>query len=102
GEAIESIGHRLTGSTNGAKAEQYVFDLFKSYGFANVSFQPFTVNGWARELLDLQVGVSGQLEPLKAVALASTPATAQVQGELVVMGNGLESDYAANPEKAAG
>lgn len=102
GEAIESIGHRLTGSTNGAKAEQYVFDLFKSYGFANVSFQPFTVNGWARELLDLQVGVSGQLEPLKAVALASTPATAQVQGELVDMGNGLASDYAANPEKAAG
>src|SRR5690606_28363869 len=69
GESIENIGHRLTGSLNGAKAEQYVFDLFKSYGFTDVSFQPFSVNGWARESLDLQAGPPGQLSPLKAVAL---------------------------------
>src|SRR5690606_30442209 len=102
GESIETVGHRLTGSPNGAKAEQHVFDLLKSYGFSDVSFQPFAVNGWARESLDLQVGVSGQLKPVKAVALASTPTTAQARGELVDMGNGLASDYAANPEKVAG
>src|SRR5690606_16794265 len=82
--------------------EQHVFDLLKSYGFSDVSFQPFAVNGWARESLDLQVGVSGQLKPVKAAALASTPTTAQARGELVDMGNGLASDYAANPEKVAG
>lgn len=38
----ETIGHRLTGSANGAKAEQYAFDLLKSYG-CEVKFQPFEV-----------------------------------------------------------
>ena len=33
--ASETIGHRLTGSPNGNKAEQYAFDLLKSYGFTN-------------------------------------------------------------------
>ncbi len=102
GESIEQIGHRLTGSPNGSKAEQYTFDLFRSYGFEDVRFQPFQVNGWIREHLDLHVGKPGDLQSMKAVALALTPETANVEGELVDMGNGLESDYAANPEKAKG
>ena len=32
----ETIGHRLTGSENGKKAEQFAFDLLKSYGFTNL------------------------------------------------------------------
>ena len=39
----ETIGHRLTGSENGKKAEQYAFDLLKSYGFTNLRFEPFEV-----------------------------------------------------------
>ncbi|WP_090607719.1 M20/M25/M40 family metallo-hydrolase [Parapedobacter koreensis] len=102
GESIQQIGHRLTGSPNGSKAEQYAFDLLKAYGFEDVAFQPFTVNGWARESLDLRIGSSGNMQPVKAVALASTPASASAAGELVDMGNGLESDYTANPDKAKG
>ena len=102
GESIAQIGHRLTGSPNGAKAEQYVYDLLKSYGFSDVAFQPFSTNGWAREHLDLQVGTQGSMQPVKAVALASTPASAHVTAELVDMGNGLESDYIANPGMAQG
>ncbi|MEO6134599.1 MAG: hypothetical protein ABIP35_05570, partial [Ginsengibacter sp.] len=33
GDAIEKIGHRLTGSPNGKKAEEYAFNLLKSYGY---------------------------------------------------------------------
>lgn len=103
GESIGIIGHRLTGSANGRRAEQYAFDLLKSYGFKEVSFQPFAVNGWAREHLTLQVSTAGKPpEAVKAVALASTPATAHVQGSLVDIGNGLADDYAADPEKARG
>lgn len=102
GECIERIGHRLTGSPNGEQAEQYVFDLLRSYGFEDVVFQPFSINGWAREYLQLQVGNASNRQPMKAVALASTPVAAQVSGELVDMGNGLESDYALNPAKAKG
>lgn len=102
GEAIAQIGHRLTGSPNGTKAEQYVLDLLKSYGFDDVAFQSFTLNGWAREHLHLSVGMPDEMHPVKAVALASTPVSANVEGELVDMGNGLESDYRTNPGKAKG
>lgn len=102
GECIKQIGHRLTGSPNGVKAEQYAFDLLTSYGFGDVTFQSFTLDGWAREQLDLHVGPPNDLRPVKAVALATTPASADVEGELVDMGNGLKGDYAAQPEKAKG
>ena len=102
GESIEQIGHRHTGSPNGTKAEQYAFDLLKSYGVEDVSFQPFTINGWVRESLDLHVGIEGDLQSMKAVALALTPVAAKISGELVDMGNGLESDYVSDPEKAKG
>lgn len=102
GESIETIGHRLTGSENGTKAEQYAYDLLKSYGFEDVSFQEFQVNGWIRESLDLEVQSGSETKPVKAVALALTPASSDVSGELVDMGNGLASDYEANPGKAQG
>ncbi len=102
GECIDRIGHRLTGSANGQQAEQYAFDLLRSYGFADVTFQPFSINGWARESLQLQVGADNQRLAIRAVALASTPKAAHASGELVDMGNGLESDYATNPAKANG
>ncbi|HLW49574.1 MAG TPA: M28 family peptidase [Sphingobacteriaceae bacterium] len=103
GESIDQIGHRLTGSENGAKAEQYVYDLLKSYGFSDVSFQPFEVNGWIREEMNLKVLTpSGQESAVKAVALALTPAVAELEGLLVDMGNGLEEDYLAAPEVVKG
>ena len=102
GESIDSIGHRLTGSPNGAKAEQYTFNLLKSYGYTDVSFQPFEAEGWARESIDVRAGSSADMEPIKAVALASTPAAANIQGDLVDMGNGLAADYEANPDAAKG
>lgn len=102
GESIETIGHRHTGSPNGTRAEQYVFDLLTGYGFSDVKFQPFEVEGWIRESLSLKIGPEGELVPIKAVAFALTPPSADLQGELVDLGNGLESDYAADPERAKG
>lgn len=103
GESIDRIGHRLTGSENGAKAEQYAYDLLKSYGFSDVRFQPFEMNGWIREEMQLNIRTAaGGLSAVKAVALALTPARADLDGVLVDMGNGLEADYLAAPEKARG
>lgn len=98
GESIDLIGHRLTASENGKLAEQYAYDLLRSYGFEDVSFQEFEVNGWIRESLSLQVrSDQGAPQDLASVALALTPAEANVEGELVDMGNGLEADYLAQP-----
>ena len=42
------------------------------------------------------------LQAVKAVSLAHAPVKANVQLELVDMGNGLEEDYTSNPGKANG
>lgn len=95
-EATSTIGHRLTGSENGKKAEQYTFDKFKEYGFDDVKFQEFETKAWSRKTIS--VTIDG--DTVKAVTLGHAPVAADVTGELVDMGNGLEADYAAKPGAA--
>ncbi|RYZ36457.1 MAG: M28 family peptidase, partial [Sphingobacteriales bacterium] len=103
GDATSTIGHRLTGSENGKKAEQYAYDLLRSYGFKNVRFQPFEVESWSRGTISVSIGPDAKnLQPVKAVSLAHAPVKSDVSGELVQMGNGLEADYAAAPGKVIG
>jgi Zn-dependent M28 family amino/carboxypeptidase len=92
-EATRTIGHRLTGSSNGAKAEEYAYNKFKEYGFDDVKYQEFEVEAWSRG--DVSVEIDGQKVP--AVTLGHSPVAADVTGEVVDMGNGLEIDYAAKP-----
>ncbi len=102
-DASETIGHRLTGSVNGNKAEAYAFALLKSYGFKDVKYQPFEVESWSRGTLAVSIGHDAQnMQPVKSVTLAHSPVKADVSLELVDMGNGLEEDYATNPEKVKG
>jgi hypothetical protein len=92
-ESTQSIGHRLTGSANGAKAEELAYNLFKSYGF-EVRYQPFEVESWDRKTLSVKLGDDkNKLQQVKAVSLAHSPVKANVVGELVDAGNGVEADY---------
>jgi Zn-dependent M28 family amino/carboxypeptidase len=100
--ASETIGHRLTGSENGKKAEQFTFDLLKSYGFTNVKFQPFEVESWSRGAIDVSIGTINNLKKIKSVSLAHSPVASDINLEVIDMGNGVEDDYAANPEKVKG
>ncbi len=93
-EASETIGHRLTGSENGAKAEEYTYNKFKEYGFEDVQYQTFEVEAWARGTVALEIDG----EPMKVVTLGHSPIKADVTGEIVDMGNGLEADYQADPD----
>lgn len=96
-EATEKIGHRLTGSPNGAKAEAYAFQLLKSYGL-QTRYQVFEAESWSRGTLTVTInGVN-----YKSVTLAHSPVKATISGELVDMGNGLEEDYLLNPDAAKG
>ncbi|NJB71585.1 Zn-dependent M28 family amino/carboxypeptidase [Saonia flava] len=92
-EATETIGHRLTGSKNGAKAEEYTFNKFKEYGFEDVAYQTFEVEAWSRGDVSLQIN-NGET---KVVTLGHSPILANVTGEIVDMGNGLEADYLKSP-----
>jgi hypothetical protein len=100
--ATEVIGHRLTGSANGAKAEKYAFDLLKSYGY-DVRYQPFEVESWSRLTNETKIGDSeSAVKKVATVALAHSPVKSSVTAALVDMGNGMEADYAQDPEKVKG
>ncbi|WP_047246785.1 M20/M25/M40 family metallo-hydrolase [Maribacter thermophilus] len=97
-EATETIGHRLTGSENGAKAEEYTYNKFKEYGFEDVAYQTFEVEAWSRGEVSLKINGAD----VKVVTLGHSPIKADVSGEIVDMGNGLEADYTANPDAVKG
>lgn len=46
--ATETIGHRMTGTENGKKAEELAASIFSKYGY-EVEFQEFKFKGWERE-----------------------------------------------------
>ena len=101
--ASETIGHRLTGSENGKKAEEFAYNLLKSYGFSNVHYQPFEVESWSRGTLNVSIGNSlNNLQPVKSVSLAHSPVSSDISLEVVDMGNGVEDDYLAAPDKVKG
>ncbi len=97
-EATETIGHRLTGSSNGAQAEAYTYNKFKEYGYEDVAYQTFEVEAWSRGDVSLEIDD----EDVKVVTLGHSPIEANVTGEIVDMGNGLEADYAASPDAVKG
>ncbi len=94
-QATRSIGHRLTGSSNGEKAEQLAYDLFRSYGFREVDFQPFEVEAWSRDTVVLSIapGNSDNYREVAVVALAHSPVQAAIKGEIIDVGNGLADDF---------
>lgn len=101
-QATGTIGHRLTGSPNGQMAEQYAYDLLRSYG-CDVKFQPFEVESWSRLSNETGIGdTEADLQKVSSVTLAHSPVKVDVTAELADMGNGLEGDYQSNPEKVKG
>ncbi len=101
-DATTTIGHRLTGSPNGARAEEYAYKLLKSYGL-DVRYQPFKVESWSRLTNETKIGdTNDQLLKVATVTLAHSPVKANVFGELADMGNGMEADYVQDPDKVKG
>ncbi len=103
GDATATIGHRLTGSGNGTRAEQYAFNLLKKYGY-DVKFQPFEVESWLRDTVTLSVvpDKSDNFHDVPVVALAYSPVKANVKGSIIDVGNGLEEDFEAAKDKLKG
>ena len=101
-EATSTIGHRLTGSENGAKAEEYTYNLLKGYGMSDVQYHPFEVESWSRGEIDVKIGRRGNLKPMPAVTLAHSPVESEVSAEIVDMGNGVDADYEARPDAVKG
>ena len=103
-DATKQVGHRLTGSPNGTRAEEYAYNLLSSYGFREVRYEPFEVEAWARDTVTLSVvpDHSDNFREVSVVALAHSPVEAHVRGEIIDVGNGLEGDFAALKDKIKG
>lgn len=89
------IGHRLTGSVQGAAAERLADSLFRVSGLPKVHSARFTANAWSRGTLSITVSSDNGEEHVGAVSLASTPIEAFVDAPLVDAGNGLSADLDA-------
>ncbi len=94
-EATSSIGHRLTGSPNGKKAEEFIYKSLKDYGFSDVKYLPFEMNAWSRNRVTLSVvpANSDNFRDVEVVALAHSPVSAHVTAQIVDCGDGLPEDY---------
>lgn len=94
-EATSTIGHRLTGSINGKKAEEFAYNLLKGYGYSNTKYMPFVVESWARDTVSLTLvpAESDNFVELEVVALAHSPVSAHVSQKIIDCGDGLEADF---------
>ena len=86
------IGHRLTGSDQGRKAEWLADSLFRAGGLDTVYFEPFEAQAWSRGTVALTVGDADGYVHLPCVALANTPLSCTTDAPIVDAGNGLPED----------
>jgi carboxypeptidase Q len=125
--ATTAIGHRLTGSTNGKKAEEFAFDLFKKYGYDQVAFKEFQVEAWSRvnahlnlyygssDTLSAHPSATNQTLPPKlstnsagcvyapeVVSLAHSPVHSDIFKKVIDIGNGLKSDFEKQKDSIRG
>lgn len=86
------IGHRLTGSPQGQRAEETSDSLFRLSPGASTKLFPFSATAWDRGSVQLTMEDRDGAWHLAAVALANTPDSSMVDAELVDAGNGLPAD----------
>ena len=93
--ACKTLGHRLTGSANGKRAEELAYNLFKKYGFRDTKYQGFQVESWARDTVTLSIGPakSDNIKEVPVVSLAMTPVEATINGSIIDAGNGLDENF---------
>jgi carboxypeptidase Q len=86
------IGHRLTGSAGGKRAEQVTDSLFRTIPADTVYRHPFAAQAWSRGSVSLSLGSQGRFRQVDAVSLANTPLAVNITGTVVDAGNGLPAD----------
>jgi len=100
--STEHIGHRLTGSAQGARAENLADSLFRASGLPVVERFPFTAQAWSRGTVQLTISDGAGALHIAAVALANTPLESSVEAPLLDAGNGLPEDLARLGDRAKG
>ena len=92
-DATSTIGHRLSGSENGTKAEAFAYEFLRDSGFKNVSYQEFEFEGWQRESIDISLERNNQTDTLNAVSLAYSALDVDLSAPVVDGGSGLAYNF---------
>ena len=100
--SAEHIGHRLTGTTHGAKAEALADSLFRTSGLASVHYAPFRARAWQRDSASLVLSCADSSFKPACVALAHSPVLSSVRGGVIDLGNGLPEDLKRSKEDIKG
>jgi carboxypeptidase Q len=94
--STRTIGHRLTGTINGQRAETSADSLFRVAGMRDVTLFPFEAPAWQRRSVHVSVvDNAGETVDYASVALAMTPDSSRVTAPIVDVGNGLAMDFDA-------
>jgi Iap family predicted aminopeptidase len=115
-DITEKIGHRLTGTGNGKRAEEYVHGLLSSYGMKDMQYHEFEATSWSRESVRLTIGYADDrgkdeiIFPGKTsesvyfdcVSLAHSPVESHVNSRIIDLGNGLRKDFEASRDSIKG
>ena len=92
-KASLEIGHRLTGTSNGKKAETFAYQLLKEYGYSDLEYFPFRLMAWSRGSVSLNINQKNDAYNVPVVSLAHSPLEYDGKASLVDAGNGLQSDF---------
>ena len=101
--ACTEIGHRLTGSENGIRAEEWMHAAFLAKGNLRVEFFPFPIRTWKRGscTLEIAAGKSDHFMPMKSVSLANAGSGSGLF-KIVDAGDGLEADFIQKASSISG
>jgi Iap family predicted aminopeptidase len=107
GEAYENllylcdrIGHRWAGSESEQAAADFLLAKARQYGLQDVQPQTFPYTAWSRGPARLEI-ISPVSREIAAIALPYTPA-AELEGEVIWVGQGEEEDFARLQGQIAG
>lgn len=101
-KATTDIGHRLTGTENGQKAEAFTHDKLKEWGYDNARYFEFEAVSWMREFVSLDIQQGDHSRNIDVVSLAHSPVEADVKTEVIDLGDGLKSDFEALKDSIPG
>ncbi len=92
-EATSTIGHRLSGSKNGALAEKFAYDFLTESGFEEVAYQEFDFEGWQRESISLFLERKEEIDTLPTVSLAYSALDVDLIAPVIDGGSGLTYNF---------
>ncbi len=100
--STRTIGHRLTGTAHGKRAEETADSLFRLAGMTEVALFPFEAPAWQRRSVSVAVSTADTTVAYASVALAMTPDSSRINASIIDVGNGLATDFESATKEVRG